>query len=634
MTRGLALIFMFGGLSLPAADLISLRESVSPSALHDLRTGSLRIAGSLKAGKPVPILIRVTNISGDSFVTRVSTNNGKFACVYPDDFAKAPPLRPGMVFIDATAFPDFDTSNSGHDQAEAAVIVHGGREALPDFPHAFTTDLMDREGRTDQKCSKWAADRFLINLYMHSQAAHMVNIGSRDFDLDRPADFAWFKNNIAQYDFERRDRDWSSPLKARPARNFWKSACNTWFNSTNDNPLDGNPGNPIPSNYRPYVFANDFTDWLILYWMRTQSAVPTDDNLLRRCREGTANLLAMQHKGADNFALKDVHGRQEGYTAGAFRYGMFTTGEFMTEGTGWFYCSEFNDYVSGGVFNARSTWGLGEALRHDPKGPLASELEDAIRLSLRFCLHDACKGGYARKTSHGNTYWKDPGEHAYLVLGMLAACEAAPEMTIPLSTTEPPARLKDLCISSLNALVDLEKPGHQWSPYPNADPMAISALARGAKLFADHPQSAHWREVAANVADAWMNAKVDPKERRSPTIHFGYRNSPGTMTLTYMNKEGRVQIFNYIAGHWIQALADLYATTGTPRYRDRAEALISYLCGDNPFHVRLLNELGAVYNWTDDTDGDGLEDKLKQDMYPEASAFTEIGILSLIKSLK
>ena len=207
-------------------------------------------------------------------------------------------------------------------------------------------------------------------------------------------------------------------------------------------------------------------------------------------------------------------------------------------------------------------------------------------------------------------------------------------MMVPMGGAEPPAKLKDLCISSLNALVDLEMPCHQWSPYPNVDPMAISALARGAKLFASDPQSARWHEVAGNVADAWMNAKVDPKERKDPSVHFGYRNSPGTMTFTYMNKEGRVQQFYYLTGHWIQAFSDLYAATGDKRYRERAEAMISYLCGDNPFHVRLLNEIGGVYNWTDDTDGDGIEDKLKQDMYPEASAFTQIGILSLVKTIK
>jgi hypothetical protein len=50
------------------------------------------------------------------------------------------------------------------------------------------------------------------------------------------------------------------------------------------------------------------------------------------CREGAENLMAMQHRGADNFALSDLTGNRENYTAGAFHYGMFKDGAFMTEG--------------------------------------------------------------------------------------------------------------------------------------------------------------------------------------------------------------------------------------------------------------------------------------------------------------
>ena len=44
--------------------------------------------------------------------------------------------------------------------------------------------------------------------------------------------------------------------------------------------------------------------------------------------------------------------------------------------------------------------------------------------------------------------------------------------------------------------------------------------------------------------------------------------------------------------------------------------MVGDLCGDNPWQVRLFNELGGVYNWSDDTDRDGLQDQLRQDMYP------------------
>ncbi len=95
----------------------------------------------------------------------------------------------------------------------------------------------------------------------------------------------------------------------------------------------------------------------------------------------------------------------------------------------------------------------------------------------------------------------------------------------------------------------------------------------------------------------------------------------------------RTFIFFYKTGHWIHALAKLYALTGHERYRRRAEAMVSYLCGANPWQVRLLNELGGVYNWVEDTDGDGIEDELKQDMYPESTAFCHIGIGHLLRAM-
>ena len=49
--------------------------------------------------------------------------------------------------------------------------------------------------------------------------------------------------------------------------------------------------------------------------------------------------------------------------------------------------------------------------------------------------------------------------------------------------------------------------------------------------------------------------------------------------------------------------------------------------------MRLFNELGGVYNWVDDTDGDGIEDLLKQDMYPESTAFCQIGIMRLLRAV-
>ena len=61
--------------------------------------------------------------------------------------------------------------------------------------------------------------------------------------------------------------------------------------------------------------------------------------------------------------------------------------------------------------------------------------------------------------------------------------------------------------------------------------------------------------------------------------------------------------------------------------------MVSYLCGDNPWRVRVFNEIGGVCNWVDDTDGDGIEDELKQDLYPESTCFCQIGIMRLAEAV-
>ena len=610
---------------------VSLEEMLSPSAFHSIEEGPVLIRGTAGAGA-LEILIRVTDRSGKSTMAKVPVNDGKFSCRYPVEFPGASALRTGMLFVDVTDLRTFDPGQPGDHQAEAALIIHGGSQQLTDFPNVLITDLIDSHGGTDASSSKWPAVRSLVNLYVQSRGAYLTGVRKPNFDLANPEDFRWFKNNLSLYDFANRDRDWSTPLGGRPARTFWQASSNAWFNPSNDNPIDGNESNRAWTNYRPYAFSNDYSDWLILQWMRRDVTDPFDDTVLQTSRDATRNLLAMQHRAPTNFALPDSTGKRENYTSGAFRYGMFITGEMMSEGTGWFYNPRFKDYINGGVLNGRCTWGLGEALRQDPTGPLAAQIKEGIGLALKFCLHDGLKDGYTKKTPKGNAYWMTVGEHSYLLLGMLAAYEADHDLLIPLETANPPAKLKDLCVSALNSLVDLKKPGEQWSSYANEDSMAICALSQGAMALNAEPDAPRWLEAASKVADGWLAAKVDPKERSAPCIHFGYRSSPGLMTHNWMNM-GKVQFYYYLTGHWIHALSDLYAATGNERYRQRAEALVTYLCGNNPLKVRLLTETGGVYNWSDDTNGDGIEDTIKADMYPESTAFVQIGILRLLKSL-
>ena len=619
---------------------VTLDEAISPSAFVDLAGGKqVRVAGRVSAPNVTSVLVRVTTSLGTSCQACVPVRDGAFSAEYPAAFAGAPDLVPSVLYLDATADADFDVFQAGHFQAEAALLVRDSSSGrIPDLPTAFMSDLRDARGNVDRKASKWPVTRKAVNLYMRSQAAHICRVARGGFDLDRPADLVWFKDHLTLYEFDYRDRDWSKPLGARVAPTFFQSVWDAWFNASNCHPLDGNRENRAPANYTPYAFSNDFADSLIVFLMRqSPDMIASDDNVVIICREGLQNLLAMQQRGAENFALTDQRGKRETYTAGAFRYGMFENGEFMTEGKGWFYNPAHNDYVGGGVLNGRCLWALGEGLRRDPAGPLAPQIKDALALGLKFCLRDAQPLGYAKKTVAGNVYWRDVGEHAYLTVGLVAACAVAPELPVANPRDGTAVPLRAVCVQSLNALVDLAQPHGQWSVYPNVDSVAIIALADGAQCFPDLPEAARWRATAVKVADAWLACKTDPSEGPSAPVHFGPLIRPDRMTFNWHKLSetcaDRNVIYFYQTGHWIHALARLYALTEEMRYRDRALAMVRYLCGANPWHVRLFNEIGGVYNWVDDMDGDGVEDYLKQDMYPESTAFCQIGIFHLLRAM-
>jgi hypothetical protein len=624
----------------PALVPVTLTDTFSPSALVDLADGrQVRVAGRVASPNVTAVLVRVTSSLGVSSQAVVPVRECAFRADYPAAFPGAPELKPCVLFVDAVAAADFDVFRPGHFQAEAALLVRDTRSGqIPDLPTAFMSDLRDARGNADRNSAKWPIIRTAVNLYLRSQAARYCHVARAGFDLDRTADLEWFKNNLTLYEFDYRDRDWSAPLGGRVARTFFQSVWDTWFNSGNCHPLDGNPENRAPSNYTPYAFSNDFADSLIAFLMRQSPDLSAlDDNLATICREGTQNLLAMQHRGADNFALMDHSGKRETYTAGAFRYGLFENGEFLTEGKGWFYNPAFNDYVRGGVLNGRCMWGLGEALRRDPSGPLALPIKESLALGVKFCLRDAQPLGYAKKTAGGNVLWRDVGEHAYLTLGLAAACAAASEWPVAHPRDGAAVPLRSVCIQSLNALADAVQPHGQWSVYPNVDSVAIAALADGAERFPELPDAARWRATAVKVADAWLACKTDSAEMQGSPVHFGLRVKPDRMTFNWRALSPQcadyVSVHFYLTGHWMHALARLYAVTGDARYRDRALAMVRYLCGDNPWHVRLFNELGGVYNWVDDMDGDGVEDYLKQDQYPESTAFCQIGMFHLMRAM-
>ena len=290
------------------------------------------------------------------------------------------------------------------------------------------------------------------------------------------------------------------------------------------------------------------------------------------------------------------------------------------------------------MFNGRALWCIGEGLRHYGQDDLGPALKETLGLGVRFCLFDALEHGYARQTAAGNTYWYDAGEMGYLVLGMLGGCTVAPEMMIESPKTGQRATLAEVTARGLDALVERQRDHGQWQVYANKDPIAIAALADGVTVLHDHPHVERWRQAATKAADSWLAVGVAPEEYAAPVVHFGSvlrkRDQMSFLWDWTEDDPGRPFIFFYISGHWIHALARLYDVTGDERYRARAEAMVSYLCGANPWQVRLLNELGGVYNWVEDRNGDGIEDHLKQDMYPESTAFCQIGINHLLGAIQ
>jgi arylsulfatase A-like enzyme len=616
----------------PKPPSVSLRENLLPSPIRDVAAGSVTIAGqALAMGEP-SIRVRVTTSLGTTFETQTKAKGKSFACRFPQDFIGAPPLSSQLLYVDATDAAEFGGKQALEHQAEALLIVTGKEPgAWPDLPQVFTDDFIDASGKKDTQCAQWQRQHALINLFYRSRAAKLMLMQRPEFDLARPGDLALFKEHATLYDFDHRDRDWSQPLGQRVARGFWQAVWNRWFNASNDHPWDGNPANRDPKNYRPYTFANDAADLLVLYQLRPQPTPPATDNRVALASDVLATLLAMQHRGTDNFALKEATGRQEHYTAGAFRYGMFETGEWLTEGKGWFANPAFRDFARGGVLNGRCVWALGEALKADPHGVLAPKIREALPLALRFCLHDGLERGYTKLTKSGRALWAYPGEHGYLLMGMIAAAEVAPDLPVKLADDEAAKPLKSVCVEALDALTEITKPDGTWSHYANVDAVNLAALAVGARAFRDDAGAARWKSAAGRAADVWLALKPLPGERTTPTPLFGHRKDSG-MTF-YLGKEPHPHMALYVQGHWLHALADLYAVTRERRYGERAEAILAYYCGDNPLHVRVLNELGAVNNRITDADNDGVEDEMRWNAYPESTAFVQIGLLHLLSAL-
>ncbi|HZG65888.1 MAG TPA: hypothetical protein VEZ12_04045, partial [Herpetosiphonaceae bacterium] len=190
----------------PSFPQVDLRATIRPSALMDLSRGEVKISGRVPESQ-AEVVVRVTTGQGRTHAARFPVREGSFRCRYPADFPGAPTLSPGVLFLDAAIGSRFEASGKPEQQAEVTVLVYDSRRRLvPDYPSAFTANLLDRRGRRDAASREWPAMRALVNLYLRSRGAHLAGAGRPDFDLARPADLAFFKDNLALYDFDHRDR--------------------------------------------------------------------------------------------------------------------------------------------------------------------------------------------------------------------------------------------------------------------------------------------------------------------------------------------------------------------------------------------------------------------------------------------
>ena len=616
---------------------VSLRATVAATPFHDLSAGvDFKIVGETDSAGAGKIWLRVTDSLGREATTFVAAPRGRFEARFPRDFEGAAAMVPAVYFVDAARSADAGLAH----RAEVAVVVYDSRaKRLPDLPGAFTTDLRGRDGSVDGASPEWSRVRSMVNLYFNSRGAFLAGGARPGFDLAEPADLAAFKRDVALFDFDGRDRDWATPLGRRVTSSFWQAVWDSWFGPSNDNERPSGSG-----IYPAFTFANDTADLLVAHlrrWqLRDQTEQLAEDNLATLCNEVLLNLAAMQRR-QDDPAPRQLAVEE----AGAFYYGMFADGELMLEGTGWFHDGSRGDHRRGGVFLGRSLWAVGEALGHPLPGMAEDRLREVLRAGLRWGFGAA--RGYA---DAGQPYlrfirrrdgsvparplWRSPGEHAYLLLGMLAACERAEIANMEIFAAgehgyDAPQTVALLAQTALEALADAVRPEGFWSTYADIDATAVEAMARGAARFADHPSAGYWRDTAVTVADGWLAARpaagayggsvILPVGRRAPDDpgELRYRaDDPAITHLTYFH-----------AGLWMQALVELEALTGEARYARRFEEIAGYFCGNNPFDARLFTEIGGVYNFVTDADGDATEDRLHFDLYPESTAFVQIGLL-------
>lgn len=616
------------GISAPLPE-VDLRPALLPDPVRTFTGEPLAIRGKVNSGEQRNITVSATDALGRTSTATVESLDGSFSVNWPSSFEPKFTFVPGPLYLDAFS------AETPEERSEILLILLDRNHSVPDLPQLFCDDFLSADGGADQSAQSWSRNRTLVNHFMRSGAARVAHIGRSDFDLGKDPDFAFFKEHLSLYDFDHRDRDWSTPLGNRPAQGYWQSVWDRWFNESNSHFWDGNPENRSPENFRPYFFTNDLADLLIVYQLLRNSPAQVADNRKQLTEDSLKTLLALQHHGKESFCLPTTGHKTEAYTAGAFRYGMFESGEWLTETKGWFVDPNRRDFAFGGVLNGRSMWAMGESLRANPNGPQREALLRGIQGVLRFCLFDGQALGYTELTKSGHPFWSVPGEQGYLVKGMVAACSACPDLAIPVNDAGTTIPLRIITRNSLTALTEKAADDGLWTFYSNCNAVNLTALAEGAREFPNDPDRNTWIAAASKAAQTWLDAKPVSGQMSGQSPLFGHTLKPNGMdfvlgsTISVADNQSFVSL--YTNGHWLHALAALYSVKPEKTYRNRAAAIVAFYFGDNDVRARLYNELGAVYNRVTDSNGDGRFEQIHWDAYPESTAFFQIGLIHYMK---
>lgn len=116
----------------PRSPRVTLRETATPTTMHDAADGDLEVAGQVAQTPEANVLVRVIDGRGHTVSTTTTARKGRFSCRYPADFRGATPLQAGFLFLDADVQSGAQSERPF--RAEATIIVRdSSRNDIPEF---------------------------------------------------------------------------------------------------------------------------------------------------------------------------------------------------------------------------------------------------------------------------------------------------------------------------------------------------------------------------------------------------------------------------------------------------------------------------------------------------------------------